>query len=65
MLVSQQVEELGDLAVLICTQIGVEGPLAPDKMAGLDSDSYSTCGRWAVNNDAIFDFLHSFIHSFI
>ena len=58
MLVSQQVEELGDLAVLICTQIGVEGPLEPDKMASLDSDSYSTHGRWAVSDDAIFDFLH-------
>ena len=68
MLVSQQVEELGDLAVLICTQIGVEGPLEPDKMASLDSDSYSTHGWWAVSDDAIFDFLHdegSYIHNIL
>jgi hypothetical protein len=48
MLVSQQLEELGTLAALICSQVGVSGPYTKEEHATLNlvRFRYVVTGHW-------------------
>lgn len=57
-MVSQQADELVQLAVTICAQIGVDGPYSKEQLVKINPYCNSVFGRWVVSNDKIFDFLY-------
>ena len=58
MLVSQQLEELSNLASLVCSLTGVRGPYSKEQLAEFNPVQFSTCGRWAIKDMDIWEFLH-------
>src|SRR5438046_8320206 len=60
LLVSQQLEELGELPAGICSSVGVEGPYdvedAEDTV--LDEHFWFVNGRWRVKTETVFEFLY-------
>ena len=62
LLVSQQLEELGELAARICSDVGVEGPYdvedAEDTV--LDEHFWFVNSRWRVKTETVFEFLYDY-----
>src|SRR5881394_3966383 len=59
LLVSQQLEELGELVARICSGVGVEGPYdAEDADTVLDEYLWFVDGRWRVKTQTVFEFLY-------
>jgi hypothetical protein len=57
LLVSQQLEELRELAVQICSGVGVEGPYDTEDTIS-DEHLWFIDGRWRVKTETIFEFLY-------
>lgn len=58
LLVSQQLEELGKLAVNIYSGVGVKGPYSIEETALLHEPFWFIDGRWAVKVETLFEFLY-------
>ena len=59
LLVSQQLEELGELAARICSGVRAEGPYdAEDADTVLDEYLWFVDGRWRVKTETVFEFLY-------
>jgi len=56
LLISQQTQELDQLAVILSTHIEVEGPFTETESAALDT-TYSRFGRWAIKHQNIINYL--------
>jgi hypothetical protein len=53
LLISQQAEELQQLAAVLCAQIEVDGPLTEDEIATRDPITCCSFSRWSVSHESI------------
>src|SRR5205809_5341954 len=57
LLISQQRQELDNLAAIICTQIVVEGPFTEVELNAVNKTTHITYSRWCITRENTINYL--------